>query len=86
MSSRTKFNKNYQKVGQDQRLKGPKTPANDKVSDFDSEDKLPLSTFMYQWTNNAVHVNIQHAFEQNYGHNIPEDVESPTDIFLYLLT
>ncbi|KAJ8969862.1 hypothetical protein NQ314_001546 [Rhamnusium bicolor] len=64
----------------------PPVPTGKEVLDYDSEDDLPLSTFIHRWTSNSAHANTPHHFEQTSGPNIPEDAESPTDIFLCLFT
>lgn len=64
----------------------PPVPTGKEVLDYDSEDDLPLATFIHRWTSNSAHANTPHPFEKTSGPNIPEDAESPTDIFFCLFT
>ncbi|KAJ8953388.1 hypothetical protein NQ318_023505 [Aromia moschata] len=64
----------------------PPVPTSKEVLGYDSEDDLPLTTFIHQRTSNSAHANTLHPFEKNSGPNIPEYAESPTDIFLCLFT
>lgn len=57
--------------------------------EYDSEDELPLSNFVQkpiEWTKNLKFANKPSAFTQDFGPNVPENVETPTDIFLCLFT
>lgn len=59
-------------------------PTNGGSLDYDIDSDAPV---MHQWTSNSVHANTPHPFEQASGpNNIPEEAESPTDIFFCLFT
>nr|CAH7754792.1 unnamed protein product [Callosobruchus chinensis] len=59
----------------------------DDLIQWDSEDELPLSAFVSNevfWTTDEGYVRIPQSFNENTGPNIPDDAETPVDIFLQL--
>lgn len=68
--------------------------TNNEDYDWDSEDDVPLSVLRAEiiknsaviWTNNMQHITKPNEFVEDTGPDIPENLETPTDIFLHLFS
>lgn len=62
------------------------------TKEWDSEDELPLEVIRQEelrkksvvWTNDVTHATRVNQFVSQAGPNVPDNVETPTDMFLYL--
>ncbi|KAJ8971583.1 hypothetical protein NQ314_000641 [Rhamnusium bicolor] len=62
---------------------------NINLVEYDSEDELPLSHFVkkpIEWTKDANFANTPLASTEDFGPNVPDDTEIPTDTFMCLFT
>lgn len=60
------------------------TVSSARIYEPDSEDELSLINFIrnpIEWTDDPNFANKPRSFAQDFGTNIPSDVESPTDTF-----
>lgn len=63
----------------------PIPPSQTDPDSDDSEENIPLAKFLNTWTQEARHANKPEAFDNTgAGPNVPDDVETPLDVFLTL--
>lgn len=62
-------------------------------SDWDSEDELPLATYVpttgetnVQWTKTSNKAVIREPFTETCGPNVPDNIQTPVDLLLYLFS